>query len=89
MEVTLSSETGQTGPSQETEEEVEPQITSQSLSLSELQDTLKDFSCCPGEHIITWLLQCWDNADSSLDLEGRESKQLESLSREAGVDKSI
>ncbi|GAB0176375.1 hypothetical protein GRJ2_000102700 [Grus japonensis] len=42
----------------------------------------KDFSRLPGEHIITWLLHCWDNGASSLELEGREAKQLGSLSRE-------
>ncbi|GAB0183663.1 hypothetical protein GRJ2_000831600 [Grus japonensis] len=49
----------------------------------------KDFSCLPGEHIITWLLHCWDNGASSLELEGREAKQLGSLSREGGIDKAI
>ncbi|GAB0207870.1 hypothetical protein GRJ2_003252700 [Grus japonensis] len=49
----------------------------------------KDFSHLLGEHIITWLLQCWDNGASSLELEGREAKQLGSLSREGGMDKEI
>ncbi|GAB0209180.1 hypothetical protein GRJ2_003383700 [Grus japonensis] len=49
----------------------------------------KDFSRLPGEHIITWLLHCWDNGASSLELEGREAKQLGSLSREGGIDKAI
>ncbi|GAB0196181.1 hypothetical protein GRJ2_002083400 [Grus japonensis] len=49
----------------------------------------KDFSCLPGEHIITWLLRCWDNGVSSLELEGREAKKLGSLSREGGIDKVI
>ncbi|GAB0199275.1 hypothetical protein GRJ2_002392900 [Grus japonensis] len=49
----------------------------------------KDFSRLPGEHIITWLLCCWDNGASSLELEGREAKQLGSLSREGGIDKAI
>ncbi|GAB0207722.1 hypothetical protein GRJ2_003237900 [Grus japonensis] len=49
----------------------------------------KDFSCHPGKHIITWLLRCWDNRASSLELEGREAKQLGSLSREGGIDKAI
>ncbi|GAB0210207.1 hypothetical protein GRJ2_003486500 [Grus japonensis] len=49
----------------------------------------KDFSRLPGEHIITWLLRCWDNGASSLELEGREAKQLGSLSREGGIDKVI
>ncbi|GAB0207556.1 hypothetical protein GRJ2_003221300 [Grus japonensis] len=33
----------------------------------------KDFSRLPGEHIITWLLRCWDNGASSLELEVRKS----------------
>ncbi|GAB0208759.1 hypothetical protein GRJ2_003341600 [Grus japonensis] len=49
----------------------------------------KDFSRLPGEHIITWLLCCWDNRASGLELEGREAKQLGSLSREGGTDKAI
>ncbi|XP_054671499.1 TPR and ankyrin repeat-containing protein 1 isoform X2 [Grus americana] len=49
----------------------------------------KDFSRLPGQHIITWLLRCWDNGASSLELEGREAKQLGSLSREGGIDKAI
>ncbi|GAB0206622.1 hypothetical protein GRJ2_003127800 [Grus japonensis] len=77
------------GPSQEQEEEPEPEVITRSLSLSELQDMRKDFSCLPGEHIITWLLRRWDNRASGLELEGREAKQLGSLSREGGIDKAI
>ncbi|GAB0189163.1 hypothetical protein GRJ2_001381600 [Grus japonensis] len=77
------------GPSREQEEEPEPEVITRSLSLSELRDMQKDFSRLPGEHIITWLLRCWDNGASSLELEGREAKQLGSLSREGGIDKAI
>ncbi|KAK4823738.1 hypothetical protein QYF61_006007 [Mycteria americana] len=42
-----------------------------------------------GEPIVTWLLQCWDNRASNLELEGKEAKQLGSLSREGGIDKAI
>jgi len=49
----------------------------------------KDFSNHPGEHIVTWLLRCWDNGASSLELEGKEGKQLGSLDREGGIDKAI
>ncbi|GAB0199239.1 hypothetical protein GRJ2_002389300 [Grus japonensis] len=77
------------GTSREQEEEPEPEVITRSLSLSELRDMRKDFSRLPGEHIITWLLQCWDNGASSLELEGREAKQLGSLSREGGIDKAI
>ena len=50
----------------------------------------KDFSRPSGEHIVTWLLRCWDNgASSSLELEEKEAKQLGSLSREGGIDKAL
>ncbi|GAB0210056.1 hypothetical protein GRJ2_003471400 [Grus japonensis] len=81
--------TNEPGPSGEQEEEAEPEVITRSLSLRELRDMQKDFSCLPGEHIITWLLCCWDNGASSLELEGREAKQLGSLSREGGIDKAI
>ncbi|GAB0207677.1 hypothetical protein GRJ2_003233400 [Grus japonensis] len=48
----------------------------------------KDFSCHPGKHIIAWLIYCWDNGASNLELESRETKQLGSLSREGGIDKA-
>ncbi|GAB0207652.1 hypothetical protein GRJ2_003230900 [Grus japonensis] len=87
--VRLVKDDDELGPSQEQEEEPEPEVITRSLSLSELRDMRKDFSCLPGEHIITWLLHCWDNRASSLELEGREAKQLGSLSREGGIDKAI
>ncbi|XP_049649580.1 uncharacterized protein LOC126035259 isoform X2 [Accipiter gentilis] len=49
----------------------------------------KDFGRRIGEHIITWLLRCWDNGANSLELEGREAKQLGSLAREGGIDKAL
>jgi len=70
-------------------QEIETEIITQSLSLSELQDMQKDFNRHPGEHIVTWLLQCWDNGASSLELEGKEAKKLGSLAREGGIDKAI
>ncbi|XP_071892181.1 uncharacterized protein [Anas platyrhynchos] len=56
--------------------------TTRSLSLSELQEIRKDFSRHPGEHILTWLLRCWDTGANSQQLEGSEAKQLGSFSRE-------
>ncbi|KAM9020100.1 Friend virus susceptibility protein 1-like [Ara ararauna] len=41
------------------------------------------------EHIITWLLRCWDNGADGHELEGSEAKQLGSLAREGGIDKAI
>ncbi|KAK4811170.1 hypothetical protein QYF61_019801 [Mycteria americana] len=43
--------------------------TTQSLSLSELQDMRKDYSHHPGEQAITLLLQCWDTGTNSQELE--------------------
>lgn len=39
--------------------------------------------------IVTWLLWCWDNGASTLELEGKEVKQLGSLSRARGINKVI
>jgi len=69
--------------------EIETEIITRSLSLGELRDMRKDFSRHPGEHIATWLLRCWDNGASSLELEGKEAKQLGSLARDGGIDKAI
>ncbi|XP_042655671.1 ubiquitin carboxyl-terminal hydrolase 4 isoform X3 [Tyto alba] len=80
---------GEPGSSQEEEEEAEPGIITQSLSLSELRDMRMNFIRHPGEHIVTWLLRCWDNGASSLDLVGSEAKQLGFLSREESIDKAI
>ncbi|KAK4813534.1 hypothetical protein QYF61_009577 [Mycteria americana] len=89
----LEREDERAGPSQGEEEEEEELVneteTTRSLSLSELRDTRKDFSRCPGEHVVTWLLRRWDNGASSLELEGQEAKELGSLSREGGIDKTI
>lgn len=30
----------------------------------------------PDKHIVTWLLQCWDNGANSLDLSGTEAMYL-------------
>jgi len=67
--------------------EIETEIITWSLSLGELRDMRKDFSRHLGEHIVTWLLQCWDNGASSLELEGKEARQLGSLARDGGIDK--
>jgi len=64
--------------------QVEKEIITRSLSLSELRDMQKDFSRHPGENIV-----CWDNRASSLELEGKEAKQLGSLAREWDIDKAI
>ncbi|MCQ4078415.1 hypothetical protein FK519_26840 [Klebsiella pneumoniae] len=71
------------------EELLNETVSTRSLSLSELRDMRKDFSRHPGEHIISWLLRCWDNGASSLELEGREARQLGSISREGSIDKAV
>ena len=70
-------------------QETETGIITRSLSLSELQDMRKDFSRHPGKHIVTWLLRCWDNGASSLELEGRKAKNLGSLAREGSFDRQL
>jgi len=69
--------------------EIETEIITRSLSLSKLQDMRKGLSRNTGEHIVTWLLRCWDNEASSLELEGKEAKQLGSLPRDGDIDKAI
>ncbi|KAM9590790.1 uncharacterized protein ACIBXB_005859 [Morphnus guianensis] len=54
--VRLAKDEGEPGSSWEQEEEAEPEVITQSLSLSELRDMQKDFGRRIGEHIITWLL---------------------------------
>lgn len=71
----------------EQEEKAEQEVTSTSISLSELQDMQNHISHHPGEDIVTWLLQCWENGAGSLKLEDREAKQLGSLAREGDIDK--
>jgi len=69
--------------------EIETEIITRSLSFSKLRHMRKDFSHHPGKHLVTWLLRCWDNGASSLELEGKEAKQLLSLARDGGIDKAI
>ncbi|MCQ4179296.1 hypothetical protein FK518_27370 [Klebsiella pneumoniae] len=76
------------GPSHD-QGDTEGEVVTRSLSLSELRDMRKDFSRNQGEQLVTWLLRCWDRGASSLELEGREARQLGSLSREAAIDRAI
>ena len=43
---------------------------------------VKDFTCQLGEPLAAWLLQCWDMGARGLALEGREARQLGSLTRD-------
>lgn len=76
-------------PSQEQEVPEILEMPEISLSLSELCDTQKDYSCLPNEPIVAWLLQCWDMRANGLNMEGRHAKLLESLTREAGIYRDI
>ncbi|KAK4810963.1 hypothetical protein QYF61_014435 [Mycteria americana] len=69
----LKREDERAGPSQGEEEEelVDEMETTRSLSLSELRDIRR-----PGEHVVTWLLRCWDSGASSLELEGGIDKGM-------------
>lgn len=44
---------------EEVREMTQEEETTQSLTLKELQDMQKDYSCQTGEQIAAWLLQCW------------------------------
>lgn len=79
--------------SQEQEEEETEIINEaeaiQSLLLSELQDTQKNFSCQKGKQILGWLPQCWNIGVNSKELQGMEAWQLASLAKDKAVDKGI
>lgn len=51
----------------------------------------RDFSHHEDKNTVTWLLRCYisDNGASGLELEGKEAKQLGSLSREAALGRVI
>ncbi|PKU29135.1 ubiquitin carboxyl-terminal hydrolase 4 [Limosa lapponica baueri] len=63
--------------------------TTRSLTLSELRDIHEDYSHQEGEQVVTWLLRCRDTGADSLDLDGRESKQLAPLARESDIDRAL
>ena len=80
------------GPSREEEEEeaelTNEAVTTRSLSLRAVRD-VKRLQPSSSEHVVSWLLRCWDDGARRLELEGREAKQLGSLAREGGIDKAI
>ena len=69
---------------EEESELIMEELTVWSLTMTELWGMWKELSCHPGVHIVTWLLQCWNNGASSLDLVGSEARQQGSLSRKRG-----
>ncbi|KAK4825473.1 hypothetical protein QYF61_027628 [Mycteria americana] len=79
--------------SQEQEEEeteiINETETTRFLSLSELRDMQKDFSCQANDLILSWLVRCWDIGASGQELEGKEARQLGSLTKDKATDKGI
>ncbi|KAM4640221.1 uncharacterized protein AAGF69_016837 [Amazona ochrocephala] len=57
--------------------ESEEEVTSRPQTSTKLQNMRKDFTHQPGEHIITWLLQCWESGAN-----GHELEAVEKLSQE-------
>ncbi|RMC20532.1 hypothetical protein DUI87_01383 [Hirundo rustica rustica] len=77
-----------TGPSHPAEE-TEPEIITHCLSLGELHDLWKEFTCQTNESILTWLLHIWDAAANATILDGSEARQLGSLSRDVVIDQGM
>ncbi|RMC09855.1 hypothetical protein DUI87_13642 [Hirundo rustica rustica] len=76
------------GPSHPAEE-TEPEIITHSLSLGELRDLRREFTCQTNESILTWLLCIWDAAANDTILDGSEARQLGSLSWDVVIDQGI
>jgi len=57
--------------------------------MTEIWGSRKDFSHHPNEHIVTWLLQCWDNGANSVLLDSREACQLGSIAKNSAIDRGI
>ncbi|RMC19150.1 hypothetical protein DUI87_03754 [Hirundo rustica rustica] len=70
-------------------EETEPEIITRSLSLDELSDLRREFTCQTNESILTRLLHIWDTAANDTILDGSEARQLGSLSRDVVIDQGI
>ncbi|KAJ7412315.1 hypothetical protein BTVI_46736 [Pitangus sulphuratus] len=60
-----------------------------SMTPAELRDLRKDYSRLPGEWILTWLVQCWDNGARSHMLEGHKAQQLGSLDGDHEIEQGI
>ncbi|XP_071890641.1 uncharacterized protein [Anas platyrhynchos] len=71
------------------ETEVSESENTQYLSLRDLQYIREDFRHFPGEHIVTWLLRCWDSGAGRYRLTGKEAQQLGFLTRHWGIDRMI
>lgn len=70
-------------------EETEPEIITLSLSLGELHDLWREFTCQTNKSILTWLLGIWDAAANDTILGGSEARQLGSLSWDVVIDQGI
>nr|XP_013053966.2 uncharacterized protein LOC106047159 [Anser cygnoides] len=71
------------------ETEMSDSETTRYLSLRELRYIREDFRRFPGEHIVTWLLRCWDTGAGRYRLKGKEAQQLGFLARHWGIDRTI
>ncbi|RMC18102.1 hypothetical protein DUI87_04981 [Hirundo rustica rustica] len=76
------------GPSHPAEE-TELEIITRSLSLGELRDLRREFTCQTNRSILTSLLHIWDAAANDTILDGSEARQLGSLSRDVVIDQGI
>lgn len=70
--VHVVSDEEEAGPSEQ-EEEAGPEIITQTLSLSELQDMQKDFSLQSGEPLVTWVLWCRAVVAHYMKLDGNDT----------------
>ncbi|RMC14361.1 hypothetical protein DUI87_09456 [Hirundo rustica rustica] len=74
------------GPSHPAEES---EIITQSLSLGELCDLQRKFTCQVKESILTWLHLIWDTAANDTILDRSEARKLGSLSWDVVVDQGV
>ncbi|PKU44868.1 ubiquitin carboxyl-terminal hydrolase 4 [Limosa lapponica baueri] len=77
------------GGGEEGREVTQEDETTLFLTLKDLQDMQKDYSCQPGEQIAAWLLQCWDSGANSQKLECKEAQQLGTCPWDQGIDREI
>ncbi|RMB93971.1 hypothetical protein DUI87_29557 [Hirundo rustica rustica] len=68
---------------------MKPEILTGSLSLGELCDLQRQFTCPANKSILTWLLHIWDTAANDTILDRSEARQLGSLSWDVVIDQGI
>lgn len=74
---------------EEVREMTQEEETTQSLTLKELHDMQKDYSCQPGKQTSAWLLQCRYSGTKSQKLECKEAQHLGSLPKDQEIDREI